>query len=189
MPKSPATFQETDGRQPMNDSLSFAQACEYLSVSTSDLNALREHGLVICQMKGGKQTYLRPPLPIARYLFDLGRERDWSYDTLACYADLAFAAEVGRAVLLPMNVENRSSSPASVSWLETHYAEAVLRDLDASIEAPDGALVALLRAVVAVAVGQGQFWEDRTALESSALYPIIQYFEAQNIPILGQAQT
>jgi len=173
----------------MNDSLSFAQACEFLSVSTSELNDLRENGLVICHMRGGKQIYLRTPLAIARYLLDLGRERDWIYETLACYADLAFAAEVGRAVLLPMNDENRPSSPASASWLETHYAEAVLHDLDASIEAPEGTLVALLRAVVAVAVGPGQFWEDKTALESSALYPVLQHFEAQNVPILGQAET
>src|SRR5260221_9825493 len=103
----------------MSDSLRFSEACEYLSVSTSDLNALRECGLVVCQTKGGKQIYLRTSLAIAQHLLELGRERMWSYETLACYADLAFAAEVGRAVLLPMGDETQHSVPASSSWLET----------------------------------------------------------------------
>src|SRR5258708_2900824 len=124
----------------MNDELRFSEACEYLSVSTSDLNALRECGLVVCQAKGGKQTYLRTPLDIARHLLSLGQERAWSYEALACYADLAFAAEVGRAVLLPMGDETQRSLPASASWLETRYAQSVLDDLEGSIEAPDGAL-------------------------------------------------
>lgn len=169
-----------------NNSLSFAQACEYLGLAPAALVTLREQGLVVCLNQQGRQIYPRPALEVTDHLLVLGQERGWQPETLAWYADLVFAAEVGRAILLPTITGETVAAPLADSWLQTQYAAAVGRDLREPPSAIQELITPLLRSLVAVALGESQFWPDRTALDGSALTPIIGALEAAGIPILGQ---
>lgn len=169
-------------------SRTFSEACEYLSLPPDELAALRERGLVACSYQDGKQVYPQDALDISQHLIALQRERGWTYPTLAWYADLVFATEVGRAILLPIQDE-QSTAPAQLqaSWLETQYASAVLHDLKGDVERADGPLVNLLRCLTAI--GENQQVSDGDWLEQSSLLPIIQHFEATNIPVLHEGQS
>src|SRR5579859_6807523 len=83
--------------------MNFTRACEYLTLSPDEFVKLRDHGLIACLHANGKQSYPTDALAITQRLLKLGRERSWEYTTLAWYADLMFATEVGRAILLPMD--------------------------------------------------------------------------------------
>ena len=166
--------------------LSFAQACEHLGLAPAALAALRDEGLVVCSEQRGRQVYPQPALSLTDHLLALGRPRGWAPATLAWYADLVFAAEVGRAILLPIAGAESVATPLAANWLETPYAAAVLRDLQGLPPDPDDLVIPLLRSLVAVTLGEGQFWADRRALQQSALQPIIAHLEAAGTPILGQ---
>src|SRR6266849_4352049 len=92
----------THNSELVSKEFSFSQACEYLSLAPDDLVTLRERGLVACLSVSGKQVYPQTALNITKHLLKLGRERHWEPETLAWYADLVFATEVGRAILLPI---------------------------------------------------------------------------------------
>ncbi|MCC7451979.1 MAG: hypothetical protein IT324_31530 [Anaerolineae bacterium] len=163
---------------------SFAEACEYLNLTPDLFSTLRDQGLIACFNPESKPIYPTVALDITRRLMTLGAERQWEQATLAWYADLVFATEVGRSILLPISQDAASTSVKPTSWLLTHYTNAVLEDLNEETDAPDGALVALLRSLVAV--GKEQFWDDLNPLEQSALYPIITHLEQSGVPIIGQ---
>src|SRR3569623_2056143 len=92
----PSTLVDAGG----GDGLTFAGACELLGVSSGDLTALREVGLVACVRRKGRQVYPRAALHLSRILLGIGCERDWDAATLCWFADLVFAAQVGRTILL-----------------------------------------------------------------------------------------
>jgi hypothetical protein len=166
--------------------LSFAKACEYLGLSPDDLVTLREHGLVAYLSPSGKQVYPRAVLDITQRLLKLGQERGWRYETLAWYADLVFAAEIGRAILLPLHTDKTQIAPAPINWLETPYAAPVLADLNEGYEKTDAAIIAPLRSLLVFAFGEGQFWADLEHLRHSTLYPVVEYLEAAGTPITNQ---
>jgi hypothetical protein len=170
----------------INGGLSFAASCNYLTLSPDDLVELREQGLVACVNQNGKQIYPQVALNITRRLLALGQQRGWANAALAWYADLVFATEVGRAILLPISGEGKVGASSSTNWLETSYATSVLQDLNTSLEDAEGPFVALLRSLTAVALGEGQFWPNRDSLENSSLFPIIAHLETSGIPILDQ---
>lgn len=179
-----------------SDGLTFAAACEALGVSSGDLTALREAGLVACLRRKGRQIYPRAALDLSRILLHLGRERNWEPATLCWYADLLFAAEVGRTILLPSlsltstPTERDPQSEPPGSWLETAHVSAILRDLGPGgldEVALDELLAGTLRSLLAITVGHDGHWPDEAALGRSALYPIIEWFEDHDTPILGQA--
>ena len=76
------------------------------------MTELRKRGLVVPTLVGGKHVYSLTILDITRHLLTLGRKRNWSYDTLAWYADLVFATQIGRAMLLPAK-----ASLSRIHWL------------------------------------------------------------------------
>jgi hypothetical protein len=166
--------------------LSFTQACERLALAPADLVALRDQGLVACEYQHGRQVYPQPALDLSAQLLALGAPRGWQPATLAWYADLTFAAEVGRAILLPTTSPESPATPLATSWLQTPYAAAVLRDLQGRPTEIAELIIPLLRSLVAVALGEGQFWPDRHALDRAALAPIIADLEAAGTPIMGQ---
>ncbi len=166
--------------------LSFAQACAHLGLAPADLVALRDQGLVACLEQQGRQVYPQTALQLTDLLLALGRARGWTPATLAWYADLAFAAEVGRTILLPTTGPTTPPVPLGTSWLPTAYAAAVLHDLQQSPADTESLFTPLLRSLVTVAVGEGQFWPDRTALNQAALAPVITQLEAGGTPIVGQ---
>ncbi len=163
-----------------------SEACEYLAISTDRLDGLRGAGLVACQGPEGSQVYPKPGLVIVRQLLRLGHERGWEDATLACYADSVFATALGRPIRLPIMGGKQQTVETVVNWLETPYA-AVIAQSFSHLEDTEGRLVYVLRSVAAVAVGRDQYWPNRASLEASSLYPIIGYFEAQGVPILGQS--
>jgi hypothetical protein len=165
--------------------LSFTQACERLAVDPATLVTLREQGLVAVSAHQGRQVYRQPALDLTDQLLALGAARGWPPPTLAWYADLVFAAEVGRAILLPAAPPDTSAAPQAPNWLHTPYVAAVLRDLAGGAGA-DELITNLLRSVVAAAVGPVGFWPDARALERSALAPIIARLETGGAPIHGQ---
>lgn len=179
------------------EGLTFAGACEALSISSGDLTALREAGLVACLRRKGRQIYPRAALDLSRILLNLGRERDWDTPTLCWYADLVFAAEVGRTILLPSlslggegATEPTGATDPPGSWLETGHVAAVLRDLGPGgldNEEVDELIVGTLRSLIAIVLGPDGHWPDAAALRRSALFPIVDWFERSRTPILGQA--
>ena len=173
-------------KAPTISGLTFTQACERLGLAPADLARLREQGLVACLQKQGRQVYPLAALDLTSQLLALGQHRGWTPHTLAWYADLVFAAEVGRAILLPTTRLDAPLVAGPSSWLETPYAAAVLRDLQAPPAATDALLVTLLRSLVAITVGEGQFWPDRGALGQADIAPIITHLEAGGTPIMGQ---
>lgn len=175
------------------EGLTFAQACETLGVSSTELVELRDRGLVACVRRNSRQVYPREALGLTRRLLSLGRERGWPHETLCWYADLIFAAQVGRTILLPaLAGDDAPASHAPRSWLETGHVAAVLHDL-AALDAAGGDLtedepvVATLRSLVAIAVGPDRHWPDVAALEASALAPVVADFERRGIPVVDQA--
>ncbi len=178
------------------DGLTFAGACEALAVSSGELTALREAGLVACLRRKGRQIYPRAALDLSRILLGLGEERDWDTHTLCWYADLVFAAEVGRTILLPSlslggdTREGHGALDPPGSWLETGHVAAVLRDLGPDgldHEEVDALILGTLRSLIAIALGPDGHWPDAAALRGSALFPIVDWFERGRTPILGQA--
>lgn len=179
------------------DGLTFAGACEALGVSSGDLTALREVGLVACLRRKGRQVYPRAALNLTRQLLKVGRERGWEPATTAWYADLFFASQVGRTILLPSLslVDAPAGDGAGAydppgSWLETYHVANVLRDLGPAGLAggeTDELVAATLRSLVAIAVGAEGYWPDAAALQRSHLRPIIGWYERRGMPILGQA--
>jgi hypothetical protein len=179
------------------DGLTFAGACELLGVSSGELTALREVGLVACVRRKGRQVYPRAALHLSRILLGVGRERDWDATTLCWFADLVFAAQVGRTILLPSlslggatTNEHAGALDPPGSWLETSHVAAVLRDLGPGGldgDEIDALVVPTLRSLVAIALGPDGHWPDAGVLRRSALFPIIDWFEQQRTPILGQA--
>lgn len=170
------------------DELTFAQACEELAVASTELAGLREQGLVACLRRGNRQFYPRESLALTRHLLGLGQARGWEAGTLCWFADLMFAAQVGRTVLLP-STGREALAPLHPpkNWLETTQVTGVLRDLRLQSDDTIAQFVATLRGLVAVALGPGQHWPEMGALQGSHLYPIITYLEARGVPILGQA--
>src|SRR5689334_17899756 len=124
--------------------LSFTEACTYLGVSPADLAALREQGMAVCNVDRPHQTYPQDKLEITHRLLNLGKDRSWNTATLAWYADLLFAAEIGRAILLPIHDGEIGSTPTPANWLETSYAVAVLDDFNQEPGKADTAIIALL---------------------------------------------
>ncbi|HEY8600842.1 MAG TPA: hypothetical protein VIL85_20565 [Thermomicrobiales bacterium] len=178
------------------DGLTFAGACEALGVSSGELTTLREAGLVACLRRKGRQIYPRAALDLTRILLSLGAERDWDTATLCWYADLVFAAEVGRTILLPslsLGGDTREGVGAldpPGSWLETGHVAAVLRDLGPDgldHEEVDELILGTLRSLIAIALGPDGHWPDAVALRGSALFPIVDWFERGRTPVLGQA--
>ena len=177
------------------EGLTFGQACAMLAVSSTELASLREQGLVACLRRGSRQVYPREALMLTRRLLSLGRERDWAPATLCWYADLVFAGQIGRTILLPTPAgEAPQPLQPPRSWLETGHVAAVLHDLEALDGGldPDGPgedepLVAVLRSLLAIALGPDQHWPDLPALQGSALYPIVVDLEARGVPTLNQA--
>jgi hypothetical protein len=178
------------------EGLTFAGACEALGVPAGELTALREAGLVACLRRKGRQVYPRPALTLTRILRELGAERDWDAPTLCWYADLVFAAQVGRTILLPtLSLGGSGAGEAAAldppgSWLETGHVAAVLRDLGPGgldSDEVDELVVGTLRSLVAIALKPEGHWPDAEALRRSALFPIVDWFERGKLPILGQA--
>src|ERR1700690_775281 len=121
-------------------SLNFTQACSYLEILPDDFTQLRRKGFIACINDAGRQSYPQPSLTLTRKLLSLGESYGWSHDTLAWYADLVFATEVGRAILLPLVGNTVSSRNSFTNWLETPYVSAVNQDLDVMLEETSGPL-------------------------------------------------
>lgn len=164
----------------------FSEACAFLAISPNEFTALREAGLIIAQPEPGRQLYSQSVLKLAQKLLQLAKVRAWSLPTLAWYADLIFATEVGRSITLSNRDGHPETATPTVNWLGTQYVDTVLADLTSAIEEEDGALVALLRSLLLVA--EDQVWPNPAALQTSALYPIIEYFERHGIKIIDQRQ-
>lgn len=173
-----------------SDELTFNEACGFLQLSSREVASLRKQGLVACVTRDGRQIYPRTALQLTARLLALGRIRGWMPDTLAWYADLTFASEIGRVVLLPL-LDSDSPQPTllSTSWLEMPHAGVVLRDLEANPEGLEEPIAGLIRALLTVTLGHNLFWENETVLRCSALAPIIAHLEARGYPILGAAAT
>lgn len=169
--------------------LNFTQACQYLELTSDEFTELRRQGLVASLNQSGRQAYPQQALELTRQLLRLGQIHGWGIPTLAWYADLVFATEVGRAILLPIVDKEMPAYALPTSWLETPYVSAVLQDLESLLEDRESPLINLLRSIAAIAVGEEQVWVDETDLRSSSLYPIISYFEAAEVPMLNQRQT
>src|ERR1700690_2798109 len=109
-------------------SLNFTQACSYLEILPDDFTQLRRKGFIACINDAGRQSYPQPSLTLTRKLLSLGESYGWSYETLAWYADLVFATEVGRAILLPLTSHQNTTTHLPNSWLKTQYTAIVLDD-------------------------------------------------------------
>lgn len=175
-------------RLPPDRALSFIKACEYLGLTPDDFTRLREAHLIQPVTEGAQQQYRPEGLRLARALLTIGERRGWRYPTLAWFADLAFACEVGRSILLPLPGQELTGSALPLNWLESPYLLTIAQNLEtdlAAMEAPEGPLIAILRSLTGV--GLARFWRGKRALSHTALYPIITYYEQQGIPITGQA--
>lgn len=166
---------------------SFSEACEYLSLPPADFTVLREQGLVVALIESGNQFYPKLELDLVSILLKIEAERGWSHTTIAWYADLVLAMEVGRSILLPIPDNDLSPLDPSTNWLITPYVQIVLDNLQGNIENEESSFVSLLRGLVAI--GEERLWIETEPLEHSGLYPIIAYFENQNIPIIHQQET
>lgn len=159
----------------------FSEACRYLEASSQDLAALRAAGLIACILRGQRLVYPTGALALTGWLLKLGRTQGWGYATLAWYADLLFAAGIGRIVLLPMQAGDDlpPTSELPGSWLETMHAGALARDAGAKGLALDPQLAPLLKSLLTATLGTGLLWEDEASARRSALGPIIAGYEAQ----------
>ena len=165
--------------------LTFAEACEYLALSPDDLASLREAGLVACIREQGKQIYPREALGITQRFLNLRTKQRWSQGTLAWFADLCFAASVGRSVWLPIDMP--TTKQLSSSWLERPNIQEVLGDFESVLDGADESFANLLRSIVTV--GEGRLWEDTDNLGRSDLFPLVQHLENTGISIIGQSES
>lgn len=167
--------------------LTFSEACSYLGLSSQDLASLREQGLIACTHRRDRQVYPRQALELTSRILAIGRRRGWSNDTLAWYADLAFASQVGRVVLLPL-AEGDSPAPSATasSWLGTPHVAAVLRDLEYDETVLDEPIASICRSLVAASVGADLFWEDLASLHRSPIAPLVTYLETSGYTVQRQ---
>jgi hypothetical protein len=173
-----------------SEELSFGEACSLLQLPSGEVSNLRKQGLVACIHRDGRQLYPRTALQLTAALLALGKRRGWSAETLAWFADLVFASEIGRVVLLPL-LDSGSTQPSLLptSWLEMPHASVVLRDLEANPEELEEPIAGLLRALLSVTLGPDLFWPNEATLRRSTLAPLIAYLEARGYPIVGTAPT
>jgi hypothetical protein len=174
---------------PSSNVLTFNEACEYLALGPAEVVALREQGLIAAFGRAGDQEYPKSSLELTQRLLRIGTERGWSTSTLAWYADLIFATEVGRSILIPIPDENIPYSDLPESWLATPYVDIVLSDLEEEIEQDTSPFIILLRSLLAVAVGEGQFWPDEATLRASDLGDLLAYLETRDIRVLNQVHS
>jgi hypothetical protein len=167
--------------------LTFAEACEYLALAPDELVTLRELGLVACRHEEGRQIYPEEALRITQQLLKLAQRQVWTKDTLAWFADLSFAASIGRVLLVPIEMPDENSERLSTTWLETPNLSSTLSDFEITLDGLDEAFNNLLRSVVAV--GEARFWSDVEELKNWAIYPLINHLEQKGIPILGQGDS
>lgn len=168
-----------------SNELTFQEACHFLGLSAADFSALREQGLVAIVRKREKQLFPRRALLLTARLLALGRKHGWSAKSIAWFADLAFASEVGRVVLLPLpDVDAPSRAPLPASWLETSYANALLQDMDHRQMALEEPMRALTRSLLSATIGPGHYWEDNTSLAASAIMPVIDFLSGDSKPSL-----
>lgn len=160
--------------------LSFFQACEYLSLSPAEFTALRKVGLV-AQIQG---AYEQANLKVCQRLLEIGAARDWSPLTLAWYADLLFAASIGRTIFLPLREQAHLEGQAPETWLAMQYATPVLEALMEGVSRCDENIVTPIASLVTQAIGEGQFWPDVQALTHSNLTPIIRHLESHGTRLL-----
>jgi hypothetical protein len=168
--------------------LTFNEACSYLGLSSHDFAALREQGLVAYTHRRERQVYPRQALELTARLLAIGQRRRWSSETLVWYADLAFASQVGRVVLLPLaEGDTPAPSAGASSWLGTPHVAAVLRDIEHDETILDEPISSICRSLVTASVGPDLFWEDQTALRRSPIDPIITYLEGRGFTVRRQA--
>ncbi|HXG24682.1 MAG TPA: hypothetical protein VNJ09_09025 [Chthonomonadales bacterium] len=173
-----------------SEELTFGDACSLLQLSSREVAHLRKQGLLACIHRDGRQIYPRAALQLTACLLALGKRYGWSTETLSWYADLTFASEIGRVVLLPL-FDSGTPQPTLLptSWLEMPHAGIVLRDLEANPEGLEEPIAGLIRALLHVALGPDLFWPNEAALRRSALAPLIAHLEARGHPIVGAAST
>lgn len=168
--------------------LDFSQACTYLGLTPDEFTALGAQGLVPRVKGGNTHTYDQNVLALTQRLLALGDTHAWEPATLAWFADLVFASQIGRTILLPIVGNSQTDNPFR-NWLETPYVTNVLNDIDNALGESDGELVILLRCLIAASFGGGQFWENIGELKKSSVYPIIAHLEQLGVPILDQHVT
>lgn len=125
------------------------------------------------QTLGAHKHQLEYPAEFPEGLQALGRARVWDAATLAWYADLAFVAQIGNALLIPTQLAAQAIRRKLVkNWLETEHAALVLDHLTQPgvHERPDGAFVNLLGSLLAA--GRDVVWTTPTRYWRSPLYPI-----------------
>lgn len=167
--------------------LTLANACEYLGLTPQAFAQLHEANLIRPINIAGQQSYRSDELQLVAFLLRVGVERGWGYRSLAWFADLAFACEVGRAILLPLPGQEPSPSAMPFSWLETPYLRTVLHNLETElgeVEAPEGMLITILQSLLSV--GRSQCWQEDSTFAKTALYPIVQYYETRGTFIQDQ---
>ena len=159
------------------DALNFNQACEYLSLQPSEMVKLRDIGLLAAIESENGQRYLRTHLDLTLHLLHIGTRRGWTYDILAWYADLLFASNIGRAILLPLHEKERRTALAANTWIGLPYHTAVLETLQAGEDRCDEMIILSLASLVAVSVGEDRFWPSIDSLMNSDLAPILAHFK------------
>ena len=172
-------------------SYTFGAACALLGASPDEMRTLRQLGLLVADVRGRRHSYPTEALHFTQSLLQLARTQGWPYPTLCWYADLLFASEIGRIVLLPLVTESDSGPRLLAgSWLETPYATAFLKDAMVLASVPIPQVVPVLQSLLSGSVGVGKFWEDSTALRQGSLGPLLTYYEAErhHFPV-GEATT
>jgi hypothetical protein len=173
----------------MTQTLNFKQACEYIGLSPTSFAQLREQGFITAFDEAGSQVYSKKPLDLVRKLLAIEAERGWDRETTAWYADLVFATEVGRAILIPIPDGKTVSGDLPGSWLATPYVDVVLSDLEEGIEQENGTFITLVRSLLAATVGEGQFWADESVLRESSLGNLLSSLETRGLPVIDQSQS
>lgn len=166
--------------------LTFAEACEYLSISPDDMVRLRDARLVAVLRQGGRQTYPTEALDITNRLLHLTEAHGWSTDTLAWYGDLCFFNSFGQTQVRPIDETLEPTWAQPLSWLERQDLRKHARGFEQALKGSDEAFNDHLRSIVFLAMGEGNFWPDLGSVEQSALYPIIAHLQQQGVPIVGQ---
>src|ERR1700694_590764 len=142
-------------RQPKaEDWFDFSQVCAFLGRSPADLAVLRQNGLIATHLLEGTQVYPKGSLEITKRLLEIGASHGWGAPTTAWYADLLFASNVGRAILLPLYRTSFQSGSVSANWLETTYAVTVLEKLIEGTERCDEAVLTPLSSLLALGMGK-----------------------------------
>nr|MDQ2730827.1 hypothetical protein [Armatimonadota bacterium] len=166
--------------------LTAAEACGLLNISPDRLAALRSEGLAPSLPGRTRAAYSASLVEGLRRLLAVTRLQEWPIPSLSWYADLAFASEVGRVVLLPiMEPDGPPGDDQPSSWFGTPHAAAVLRDLEDRRPELDEGAAALVRSLLNATLSAGQCWKDKAALRQSALWPVIEYLQAQGHAIFA----